>query len=84
MREYNIESRIENGMSILTFKEIKTIPGIIEVKGKYVARMAYKGHKHLGTFETREDAVKMRLEAEKHKANGTFEEWYKELKKKGA
>lgn len=84
MREYNITSRIENGMSILTLNEIKTIPGIIEVKGKYVARISISGHKHLGTFDTMEQAIEMRLLAEEHRDKGTFEEWYKELKKKGA
>lgn len=81
--EYDLSSRIENGVTIITFKKKIEVCGIIEVKGKFVARIGYNGTHHLGTFETREGAIAQRLLAEKHIKEGSFESWYKSIKKSG-
>lgn len=81
--KYNVSSKIENGVTIVSFKKQKEVNGIIEVKGKYVARIGFNGSKHLGTFESREEAIERRLLAEEQVKNGTFEEWYKSIKKRG-
>lgn len=83
MQKYNVSSNIENGITVITFKKAKEINGIIEVNDKYVARIGFNGQRHLGTFEKREDAIKMRLLAESKIKDGTFKEWYPTIKKRG-
>ena len=81
--KYNVSSKIENGITVVNFKKEREVSGIIEVKGKYVARIGFNGQKHLGTFETKDDAVAMRLLAEKKVEEGTFKEWFADIKKRG-
>lgn len=81
--EYNVSSKIEKGVTVITFTRKKDVMGIIEIKGRYTARIGYNGSKHLGIFETREEAVERRLLAEKHVKEGTFDDWYKSIRKRG-
>lgn len=50
---------------------------------KYYLEISYKGKKYtIGSFENPDDAIPIYNESEKHKNDGTFEEWYMELKEK--
>lgn len=49
---------------------------------RYRAEMQVKGKKHyFGIRDTLEEAIELRLEAERQLANGTFDEWLKHIKK---
>lgn len=49
---------------------------------RYRAEMQVKGKKHyFGIRDTVEEAIELRLEAERQLANGTFDEWLKHIKK---
>ena len=86
---YKIE--IENGVTIIHtgdstggLKNKTGFRGITHYKniGKYRAEITLKKKKYcLGFFDNMESAKNLRLEAEKHKDQGDFHEWFKTLEK---
>lgn len=82
-----METRIENGMTIITVgpgvanRANKTgYVGVTYVKrlNKYKADIVIKGYRYtLGFFEKASDAGAIRAEADRHKKNGDFIEWFK-------
>ena len=80
---------IENGVTIIDTGDaiggIKTVSGHtgvvwLENTKKYRAEIYVKRKRmHLGVFDDINDAIALRSEAEKHRANGTFDEWFPTL-----
>lgn len=78
---------IENGVTIINTGDaiggLKNKTGFtglhyLEDVGLYVAKIhVKKKYYHLGRHEKLEDAIAVRKEAEKHRANGTLEAWLK-------
>ena len=81
-----MESRIENGVTIITVpKAEKTNPhtGVYyhKLNKNYTAAIYFEGKQwNLGSFATLEDAIAIRKEAEAHVAAGTIQKWYKDRK----
>ena len=58
------------------------VKGLARKGNVFQMNISVKNKKYfLGSFPTPEDAKPVRAEAEKHVADGTFEEWFAELKK---
>ena len=80
---------IENGVTIINTGDdlggLKNKSGhvgihYIEESQKYIAKIFIgKKYHHLGYFDDIDDAIAIREEAEQHRADGTFTEWYPTL-----
>ena len=58
------------------------VPGLSKYFSKYHLAVTYKKKKyHIASYSTIEEAKLVREEADRHIADGTFEEWYKGIKK---
>lgn len=83
---------IEHGVTIINTHDavggIKNTSGhvgvaFLEEPQKWVAKIFIgKKYYHLGRFENVKDAIAIRAEAEKHRADGTFLEWFPTLQGK--
>lgn len=78
---------IENGVTVINThnasgsKNTSGHVGVCFQSQKWIARIQIEKKSFcLGRFEDFEDAVAVRKEAEKHRDNGTFHEWFSTLR----